>query len=151
MVKKLCIILAGLSVALAGAAGAQERLTGSSAAIEKALSMYAREMDGRTTDQDSQVKAVPRADKAEAAVIGAIAFVDSTHFLSDGTPFRIVAVHTSKPFGQDVFVVCLGSSFNSTCGRLGIGRRASFTADVLVVQSGSSAGLALFVVKRLQT
>ena len=152
MTKRLCVMLMGLLFALAAAAGAQQRLTGSSAAIEKALANYARQQrDDGTADPGFLLKAVPRTDKAEAAVIGAVDFVDSTNYLSDGTPFRIVVVFARKPFNQDVYVVCLGSAFNTTCGRLGLGRRASFTADILVVEDGDSAGLALFVVKRLQT
>jgi hypothetical protein len=106
-------------------------------------------MDGGAMDQGPQLKAVPRTDKAEAIVIGSIVFVDSTDFLSDGTPFRIVVAHAKKPFDQDVFIACLGTAFNNSCGRLGLGRRASFTADILVVEDGDSAGLALFVVKKL--
>jgi hypothetical protein len=150
MIKRLCVTLVGMVLAFAGAA-AQQRLTGSSAAIEKALMEYVRQMDVRPADQGSQLKAVPRTDKADATVIGAVSLVDGTEFLSDGTPFRIVAVHAKKPFNQDVFVVCLGSSFNTSCGRLVEGRRASFTADVLVIEDGDSAGLALFVVKKLST
>ena len=149
MTKRLCVTLVGLLFAFAGAAGAQQRLTGSSAAIEKALMQYARQMDGQAADQGPQLKAVPRTDKADATIIGAVDFVDSTDFLSDGTPFRIVAVYAKKPFNQDVFVVCLGSALNNSCGRLLEGRRASFTTDVLVVEDGDSAGLALFVVKKL--
>jgi hypothetical protein len=151
MTKRLCVTLVAALFALASAAGAQERLTRSGAAIEKALATYLQQMDDRTADPGLQLKAVPRTDKAEAAVIGAVVFVDDTSFLDDGTPFRIVAVHARRPFDQDVFVVCLGSSFNNTCGRLALGRRASFTTDVLVIEDGDSAGLALFVVKRLST
>jgi hypothetical protein len=150
MTKRLCVTLAGVLFALSAVAGAQERPTRSSA-IEKALINYVRNMDAQTADPGQPLKAVPRSDKAEAVVIGSIEFVDATDFLSDGTPFRIVAVHAKKPFDQDVFVVCLGSSFNSSCGRLSLGRRASFTTDVLVVEDGDSAGLALFVVKRMTT
>lgn len=151
MTKRLCVVLVILLFAFAGAAGAQQRLTPSGAAIEKALENYARQMDRRVVETDVQLKAVPRTDKAEATVIGSIVFVDSTDFLSDGTPFRIVVVHSNKAFNQDVFIACLGTAFNNSCGRLGLGRRASFTADILVVEDGDNAGLALFVVKKLVT
>lgn len=151
MTKRLCVMLVGVAFALSGVAGAQERPTHSGAAIEKALINYVRQMDDREADPGLPLKAVPRADKAEAVVVGAVVLVDGTNFLSDGTPFRIVAVHAKKPFDQDVFIACLGSSFNNSCGRLALGRRASFTADVLVVEDGESAGLALFVVKKLAT
>jgi hypothetical protein len=151
MTKRLCVSLLGVLFALSGVAGAQERPTRSGAAIEKALVNYVRQMDEQTADQGPPLKAVPRADKAEAVIVGAVVLVDGTNFLSDGTPFRIVVIHAKKPFDQDVFVACLGSSFNNSCGRLALGRRASFTTDVLVIEDGDSAGLALFVVKKLVT
>ncbi|HEV8581117.1 MAG TPA: hypothetical protein VGX68_18795 [Thermoanaerobaculia bacterium] len=151
MTKRLCVTLVGVFFALSAVAGAQERPTRSGAAIEKALINYVRQMDEQAADPGLALKAVPRADKAEAIVIGSISFVDGTDFLSDGTPFRIVVVHAKKPFNQDVFIVCLGSSFNNSCGRLALGRRASFTTDVLVIEDGDNAGLALFVVKKLVT
>ena len=151
MTKRRCVTLTAVLFALSGAAVAQERPTRSGAAIEKALINYVRQMEEQPADQGLPLKAVPRADKAEAVVVGAVALVDGTDFLSDGTPFRIVVAHAKKPFDQDVFVVCLGSSFNNSCGRLALGRRASFTTDVLVIEDGDSAGLALFVVKKLAT
>jgi len=151
MTKRLCVVLVIVLFAFAGAAGAQQRLTPSGAAIEKALEKYVRQMDGRAVDSDFQLKAVPRTDKAEASVIGSVVFVDGVDFLSDGTPFRIVVIHSKKAFDQDVFIACLGTAFTNSCGRLIEGRRASFTADILVVEDGDSAGLALFVVKKLVT
>jgi hypothetical protein len=115
------------------------------------LEDYLAQVKDGMEDQGPPLKAVPRTDKAEASIIGAVRLVDRTEFLSNGTPFRIVVVRSQRPISQDVFVVCLGSALNSSCGRLGLGRRASFTSDVLVVTSGQSAGLALLIVKRLQT
>src|SRR5918999_1483762 len=141
MIKRLCVVAAAALLAFAVAAEAQQRPT--SAAIEKALENYVRQMDVQAEDQGPQLKAVPRTDKAESTVIGEVDLVDATDFLDDGTPFRIVAVFTNRPFSQDIFVVCLGSALNTQCGRLALGRRAQFTADVLVVEEGESAGLAL--------
>ena len=154
MTKRLCVVLVAMLFAFTAAANAQQRLTRltpSGAAIERALENYARQMDGRIVEQDFQLKAVPRTDKAEASVIGSVVFVDATDFLSDGTPFRIIVVHANKAFNQDVFIACLGSAFNSSCGRLALGRRVSITSDILVIEDGESAGLALFVVKKLAT
>jgi hypothetical protein len=151
MTKRLCVVLVAMLFAFTAAANAQQRLTPSGAAIEKALENYARQMDGRIVEQDFQLKAVPRTDKAEAAVIGSVVFVDATDFLSDGTPFRIIVVHANRAFNQDVFIACLGSAFNSSCGRLALGRRVSITSDILVIEDGESAGLALFVAKKLAT
>jgi hypothetical protein len=142
-------VLAAILFAFAVAADAQQRPSG--AAIEKALADYVRQMDDPAEDQGPELKAVPRTDKAEATIIGAVDFVDATDFLDDGTPFRIVSVFARRPFDQDVLVVCLGSFLNTQCGRLAFGRRAQFTADVLVVEDGESAGLALLVVKKLKT
>ncbi len=151
MTKRLCVVLVAMLFAFTAAANAQQRLTPSGAAIEKALENYARQMDGRIVEQDFQLKAVPRTDKAEASVIGSVVFVDATDFLSDGTPFRIIVVHANRAFNQDVFIACLGSAFNSSCGRLALGRRVSITSDILVIEDGDSAGLALFVAKKLAT
>jgi hypothetical protein len=151
MTKRLCVVLLATLFAFTAAANAQQRLTPSGAAIEKALENYARQMDGRIVEQDFQLKAVPRTDKAEASVIGSVVFVDATDFLSDGTPFRIIVVHANRAFNQDVFIACLGSAFNSSCGRLALGRRVSITSDILVIEDGESAGLALFVAKKLAT
>ena len=151
MSKRLCVILLGVLLALSSAAVAQQRPAVSSGAVQKALENYLRLADVRPADPDLQLKSVSRTDKAEAVMIGTVDFVDSTSFLDDGTPFRIIAVYAKKPFDQDAFVVCLGSSWNSTCGRLVEGRRVSFTSDVLVIEDGDNAGLALFVVKKLTT
>lgn len=110
-----------------------------------------RQAENARGEEGFPLKAVPRNDKAEASVIGTVRLVDSTDFLNDGTPFRIVAVEAKRPVTQNVFVVCLGSSFNSSCGRLITGRRVSFTSDLLIIDEGESAGLALLVVKKLQT
>lgn len=96
-------------------------------------------------------KAVSRTDKAEATFIGTIYFVEDTDSLDDGTPFRIVALENRRPFDQINFVVCVGGSAVSTCGRLVEGRRVQFTADVLTVEDGESAGLALFIAKKIKT
>jgi hypothetical protein len=151
MNKRLCVVLLGVLFVLSSAAFAQQRPPVSSGAVQKALENYLRLADVRPADPDVQLKSVSRTDKAETVVIGSVDLVDSTNFLDDGTPFRIVAVYAKKPFDQDVFVVCLGSSWNNTCGRLVEGRRASFTSDVLVIEDGDNAGLALFVVKKLST
>jgi len=150
MNKRLCVVLLGVLFVLSSAAFAQQRPPVSSGAVQKALENYLRLADVRP-DSDLQLKSVSRTDKAEAVMIGTVDLVDSTSFLDDGTPFRIIAVYTKKPFDQDAFVVCLGSSWNNTCGRLVEGRRASFTSDVLVIEDGDNAGLALFVVKKLST
>lgn len=149
MTQRLCVVFIALLLAFALTAEAQQRPTG--AAIEKALENYVRQMGSQAEDQGPQTKAVPRTDKAESTIIGEVDFVDATDFLDDGTPFRIVSVFTNRPFGQDVLVVCLGSALNTSCGRLFLGRRAQFTADILVVEDGDSAGLALLVVKKLKT
>jgi len=142
--------LLGVLFALSSVAMAQQRPDVSSPAVQKALENYLRLADARP-EPDAQLKVVSRTDKAEAVMIGSVDLVDDTNFLDDGTPFRIVAVYAKKPFDQDAFVVCLGSSWNSTCGRLIEGRRVSFTSDVLVIEDGDNAGLALFVVKKLST
>ena len=153
MPQRICVTFAlvGLLFTVAGSASAQEPPAGSSAVIARALQQYLQERGEEEREPAAQLKAVPRTDKAEAAVIGSVSFVDATDFLDDGTPFRIIAVTSNKPFTQDVLVVCLGSSFNGSCGRLALGRRVSITSDILVIDSGDSAGLALFIVKKLQT
>jgi len=148
---RVTLVLAGLLFAVSGSSFAQQQPDGSSAAVQKALGDYVRQTDAGRMEAGFPTKAVPRTDKAEATVIGAVALVDGTNFLEDGTPFRIVAVRSKKPVSQDVFVVCLGSSFNSSCGRLPNGRRVSFTLDVLVIEDGDNAGLALLIVKKMQT
>lgn len=150
---RVALVLAGALLAVSGTAFAQQRPSSSSPALQKALQEYVRQAqaEGTRGDEGFPLKAVSRTDKAESTVIGTVSFVDGTDFLDDGTPFRIVIVESRKPITQDVYVVCLGSSFNSSCGRLGIGRRVSFTSDLLVVDEGDSAGLALLIVKKLQT
>jgi len=153
MSQRFCVAcaLVGLLLTIAGSALAQEPPAGSSAVIARALEQYLQEGGIEERGEDLQLKAVPRADKAEAAVIGGVSFVDATDFLSDGTPFRIIAVTSNRPFTQEVLVVCLGASFNASCGRLALGKRVSITSDILVIDSGDNAGLALFIVKKLQT
>lgn len=153
MSQRICatFVLVGLLFTVAGSALAQEPPASSSAVIARALQQYLQERGEEGTEQTPPLKAVPRTDKAEASVIGKVSFVDATDFLDDGTPFRIIAVTSNRPFTQDVLVVCLGSSFNGSCGRLALGRRVAITSDILVIDSGDSAGLALFIVKKLQT
>lgn len=136
---------------LSGAVFAQQRPVSSSPAIQKALQEYVRLNEGARVEEGFPTKAVSRTDKAESTVIGTVSFVDGTDFLDDGTPFRIVVVHSNRPISQDVFVVCLGGSFNSSCGRLLSGKRVSFTSDLLIVDEGDSAGLALLIAKKIQT
>jgi hypothetical protein len=152
MSKRLLVTAVAVSCLFAGRAFAQET-SSRHEAIAKALGSYlaAEAAADQSADQGAPAKAVPRADKAEAAIIGVVTFVDGTDFLDDGTPFRIVALHPNRPVSQDAYVVCLGSSWNNTCGRLIEGRRVSFTSDILFVQDGDNAGLALFIVKKQQT
>ena len=153
MSKRLCVpfALAGALLVLSGTAFAQQRPSSSSPALQKALQEYMRQTENARGDEGFPLKAVPRTDKAEASVIGTVLLVDSTDFLDDGTPFRIVAVESKRPVLQNVFVVCLGSTHNNSCGRLIEGRRVSFTSDLLIIDEGESAGLALLVVKKIQT
>jgi hypothetical protein len=129
---------------MAGAVQAQQN-GHASQALSHALDVYVQHASPRL-DVDLQ-KSVPRTDKAEAALIGAVALVDDIHFLSSGTPFRIVIVSSNKPLFQLVPIVCLGSSSVVTCGRLVNGRRVSFTGDLLI----DDDGLAIIVAKKLQT
>jgi hypothetical protein len=148
---RVTLAFAGALFILSGAVFAQQRPVSSSPAIQKALQEYVRLNEGARVEEGFPLKAVSRTDKAESTVIGTVSFVDGTDFLDDGTPFRIVVVHSNKPISQDVFVVCLGGSFNSSCGRLLSGKRVSFTSDLLIVDEGDSAGLALLIAKKLQT
>ncbi len=148
---RVALAFAGALLVLSGTAFAQQRPSSSSPALQKALQEYMRQTENARGDEGFPLKAVPRTDKAESIVIGTVAFVDGTDFLDDGTPFRIIVVESRRPVTQDVFIVCLGSSFNSSCGRLGLGRRVQFTSDLLIVDEGESAGLALLVAKKLQT
>lgn len=153
MSKRLCVTfaLAGALLVLSGTAFAQQSPSSSDPALQRALQEYMRQAENARGEEGFPLKAVPRTDKAEASVIGTVLLVGATDFLSDGTPFRIVAVESRRPVNQDIFVVCLGSSFNTSCGRLIAGRRVSFTSDLLIVDEGDSAGLALLVAKRVQT
>jgi hypothetical protein len=148
---RVVLAFAGALLVLSGTAFTQQWPSSSSPGLQKALQEYMRQAENARGEEGFPLKAVPRTDKAEASVIGTVKLVDSTDFLSDGTPFRIVAVESKRPVTQNVFVVCLGSSFNTSCGRLIAGRRVSFTSDLLIVDEGESAGLALLVVKKLQT
>jgi hypothetical protein len=95
-------------------------------------------------------KKVPKVDKAEGQIIGAVLDVDDLRFTSDGTPFRIIALRQNKPVSQFILVVCIGSSASSTCGNLPVGKRVQFTTDLVVVQDGDNAGFPLLFAKRLQ-
>jgi hypothetical protein len=151
MSKRIFVALAvlGALLALSTAGFAQEQAGVSP--IQKAIEKYLREGNLRIAEEGPGLKAVPRTDKAEATIIGEVFLVDSTDFLDDGTPFRFVGVESNRPFFQDIFVVCLGGSFNSACGRLREGRRVQFTADVVIIEEGESAGLALLFVKKIKT
>ena len=148
---RVALAFAGALLVLSGTAFAQQRPSSSSPALQKALQEYMRQAENARAEEGFPLKAVPRTDKAESTVIGTVVLVDSTNFLDDGTPFRIVVVQSKKPINQNVFVVCLGSSSNTSCGRLITGRRVSFTSDLLIIDEGESAGLALLVAKKLQT
>lgn len=148
---RVALAFAGALLVLSGTAFAQQRPSSSSPALQEALQEYMRQAGNDRGEEGFPLKAVPRTDKAEASVVGTVRLVGATDFLSDGTPFRIVAVEARRPVTQNVFVVCLGSSFNTSCGRLIAGRRVSFTSDLLIIDEGDSAGLALLVAKRIQT
>ena len=154
--KQFRVTLALAGIALSSTAFTQQRPDISRSAVQKAMADYAQETVARQTEAASveegfPTKAVSRTDKAESVVIGTVSLVGGTDFLDDGTPFRIVAVRSQKPISQNVFVVCIGSSLNTSCGRLTNGKRASFTSDVIVIDEGDEAGLALLFVKKLQT
>jgi hypothetical protein len=148
---RVTLTLAAILFAFSSAVFAQQRPDTSSAALRKAIAEYARQTEAAPVEEGFATKAVSRTDKAESVVIGAVALVGGTDFLDDGTPFRIVAVRSQRPVSQNVFVVCIGSSLNNSCGRLTNGKRASFTSDVIVIEEGDEAGLALLFVKKLQT
>jgi hypothetical protein len=118
--------------------------------IYDAVDSYARNAGEQPIVVGPLEKAVPRTDKAEAQVIGAVLEVDDLNFTSDGTPFRIIALSQNRPVSQFILVVCLGSSSASTCGRLALNKRVYFTTDLLVVQDGDYAGFPLLIAKRLQ-
>jgi hypothetical protein len=136
---------------LLGSAAAQAAPAPDRAAVAAALSAYLASAEAAPAESGAPAKAVPRTDKAESVVIGRTVLVDATDFLDDGTPFRIVAVNSRKPFDQNVFVVCLGSALNTACGRLREGGRVQFTSDLVIVEDGESAGLALIIVKKIKT
>lgn len=151
MSKKIFPTLALALFVFAGVASAQEAAS-SRDALAKALEGYAAKIKAELRSGEGAVpKAVPRTDKAEATFIGTLALIDDTDFLDDGTPFRLVAIDASRPVDQFHFIFCLGSSSVNSCGRLREGRRVQFTADVLTVEDGDNAGLALFVAKRIKT
>lgn len=152
MSKKLfaTLALAGalMTVSAANAQGPASAREG----LMKSMERYAAQVKPGLRAEDGPAdKAVPRTDKAEATFIGVIELVDGVDFLDDGTPFRIVAISARRPVDQFHFIVCLGTSAVNTCGRLLEGRRVQFTADVLTVEDGDSAGLALFVAKKVKT
>lgn len=153
MIRKLQITsaVAGALLLCAGAVQAQSPAS-SRETLSKALEQFAaKAKPALQAEQGPAGKAVSRTDKAEATFIGRIELVDSIDFLDDGTPFRIVVVDANRPIEQFHYIVCLGSSAASTCGRLIEGRRIQFTADVLTIDEGESAGLALFIGKKIKT
>lgn len=151
MSKKIFTTLALALFVFAGVASAQDAASSQNALV-KALEDYAAQVKaGLPSGEGAVPKAVPRLDKAEATFIGTLELVDDTDFLDDGTPFRIVVIRARRPVDQFHFVFCLGNSFNSACGRLREGRRIQFTADVLTLEEGDEAGLAIFVAKRIRT
>lgn len=117
--------------------------------IYDAVDLYAQKAGEQPIAVVPMEKKVPKVDKAEATIIGAVLEVDSLNFTSDGTPFRIIALNQNKPVPQFILVVCLGSSAASTCGALPLGKRVQFTTDLLVVQDGDFAGFPLLIAKRL--
>jgi hypothetical protein len=151
MSKKIFTTLALALFVFAGVAGAQDAAA-SKDALTKALEGYAQKVKAELRSGEGAVpKAVPRQDKAEATFIGTVALVDDTDFLDDGTPFRLVAIDANRPVEQFHFIFCLGNSFVNSCGRLIEGRRVQFTSDVLTLEDGDEAGLALFVAKKIKT
>ncbi|RPH56702.1 hypothetical protein EHM82_02825 [bacterium] len=151
MSKKIFTTLALALFVFAGVASSQDA-AGSQNALVKALEDYAAQVKaGLPSGEGAVPKAVPRLDKAEAVFIGRLELVDDIDFLDDGTPFRIVAIRARRPVDQFHFIFCLGSAFTNSCGRLREGRRVQFTADILTLDEGDEAGLALFVAKRIKT
>lgn len=151
MSKKIFTTLALALFVFAGVASAQDAAD-SKDALTKALQDYAAQVKAALPSGEGVVpKAVPRLDKADATFIGTLELIDDIDFLDDGTPFRIVAIRARRPIDQFHFIFCLGSSFTNSCGRLREGRRIQFTADVLTIEDGDEAGLALFVVKNIRT
>lgn len=152
MSKKLFATLALAGALLTvSAANAQEPVSARDGLV-KAMERYAAQVKPTLRAEDGPAnKAVPRTDKAEAIFIGVVELVDSVDFLDDGTPFRIVAISARRPIDQFHYIVCLDTSAVNSCGRLVEGRRVQFTTDVLTIEDGDEAGLALFVVKRIKT
>lgn len=146
--KSLVLSVIVTTLFTASAALAEEPRSASNQAMEKAFEQYLRRPGVMET---IDAHAVSRTDKAEATIIGKLVLVDDVDFLDDGTPFRLVAIESKRPVLQDVLIFCLGSSAVNTCGRLVEGRRIQFTTDVLVVEDGESAGLALFIAKKIRT
>lgn len=151
MSKKLFATLALAGALLTvSAVNAQEPVSAREGLV-KAVKQYAAQVKAGLRADETVTKAVPRTDKAEAVFIGYVDFVDGVDFLDDGTPFRIVVVDSNRPFAQFHNIICLGSSAVNTCGRLREGRRVQFTSDVLTIEDGADAGLALFVAKKVKT
>lgn len=149
---RVATVFVGALTALAFAAAAQERATG--AGLKKALEEYRSQTTAGAVDQDPQLNAVPRKDKAEATVVGKVASVGATEFADDGTPFRLVMIRCfRKPDTWEVAVVCFGSAWSASCGRLAKGTRVSITADVFgeVMLGDTLLPFDLLLVKRLQT
>ena len=152
MSKKLFAAFALAGALLTVSAANAQQPASSREGLTKAMERYAAQVKPSLRAEDGPAnKAVPRTDKAEATFIGVTELVDSVDFLDDGTPFRIVAISARRPIDQFHFIVCLGTSAVNTCGRLLEGRRVQFTADVLTIEDGDDAGLALFVAKKVKT
>lgn len=151
MSKRLFSTLAIAGALLATSAVHAEQPLSSRDTTTKAVKLYAAQVKAGLRAEESINKAVPRTDKAEAVFIGFVDFIDGVDFLDDGTPFRIVVVDSNRPFAQFHNIICLGTSAVNTCGRLREGRRVQFTADVLTIEDGAEAGLALFVAKKVKT
>jgi hypothetical protein len=75
-------------------------------------------------------RAVPRADKAEAVVIGVVSFVDGVDRLTDGTPIRQIGIQSAKPRPQRIGIFCVGAEAAEACGVFVLGQRLSLTGDV---------------------
>lgn len=151
MSKKLFSTLAIAGALLATSAIHAQQPMSSRDSATKAVKLYAAKVKAGLHAEESITKAVSRTDKSEAVFIGTVDFVDSVDFLDDGTPFRIVAIDSRRPVLQFHFVFCLGNSAVNTCGRLIEGRRVQFTSDVLTLDEGDEAGLAIFVAKKVKT
>jgi len=71
------------------------------------------------TANGPEEKAVSRTDKNTFVFIGNVLAWDFD-FLSDGTPITVLAMQANKPFGQIVYLSCLG---NLAASCTGTGRR----------------------------